>query len=161
MPELAAAPAEDGRPAWDADGSCRVDILQRIGLDVPEGPYETVAGLVADLLGRIPAPGDRAELPGWRLSVRQVGPLPGRAGPARPDRRPPARPASASVSLRGGGRPMSVLQLLFAVLLVLANGFFVGAEFALVSVRRSQIEHRCGTGTGPAGHCTAWRTCRR
>ncbi|WP_129310366.1 hemolysin family protein [Streptomyces sp. L2] len=73
MPELAAAPPEDGRPAWDVDGSCRVDILQRIGLDVPEGPYETVAGLVADRLGRIPAPGDRAELPGWRLSVRQVG----------------------------------------------------------------------------------------
>ncbi|WP_030738105.1 hemolysin family protein [Streptomyces sp. NRRL S-31] len=72
-PELAPAPPEDGRPAWDADGSCRVDVLRRIGLDVPEGPYETVAGLVADLLGRIPAPGDRAELPGWRLSVRQVG----------------------------------------------------------------------------------------
>jgi CBS domain containing-hemolysin-like protein len=71
-PELAVAPSEDGRPAWDADGSCRVDILRRIGLDVPEGPYETVAGLVADLLGRIPAPGDRAELPGWRLAVRQV-----------------------------------------------------------------------------------------
>ncbi|MFE4669625.1 hemolysin family protein [Streptomyces sp. NPDC056716] len=35
---------------------------------------------------------------------------------------------------------MSVLQLLFAGLLVLANGFFVGAEFALISVRRSQIE---------------------
>jgi CBS domain containing-hemolysin-like protein len=35
---------------------------------------------------------------------------------------------------------MSVLQLLLAALLVLANGFFVGAEFALVSVRRSQIE---------------------
>ncbi|MER5546598.1 hemolysin family protein [Streptomyces sp. NPDC002589] len=35
---------------------------------------------------------------------------------------------------------MSVLQLAFAALLVLANGFFVGAEFALVSVRRSQIE---------------------
>ncbi|MEU2158231.1 hemolysin family protein [Streptomyces sp. NPDC019396] len=35
---------------------------------------------------------------------------------------------------------MSLLQLMFAVLLVLANGFFVGAEFALVSVRRSQIE---------------------
>ncbi|MFF2368678.1 hemolysin family protein [Streptomyces sp. NPDC058122] len=73
QPELAAAPPEDGRPAWDADGSCRVDILRRIGLDVPEGPYETVAGLVADLLGRIPAPGDKAELPGWRLVVRQVG----------------------------------------------------------------------------------------
>lgn len=35
---------------------------------------------------------------------------------------------------------MSLLPLLFAVLLVIANGFFVGAEFALVSVRRSQIE---------------------
>jgi len=73
LPELVAAPSEDGRPVWDADGSCRVDVLQRIGLDVPEGPYETVAGLVADLLGRIPAPGDRAELPGWRLTVREVG----------------------------------------------------------------------------------------
>ncbi|MFD4243728.1 hemolysin family protein [Streptomyces sp. NPDC058525] len=72
-PELAAVPAEDGRPSWEADGSCRVQTLRRIGLEVPEGPYETVAGLVADLLGRIPAPGDRAELPGWRLSVRQVG----------------------------------------------------------------------------------------
>ncbi len=73
LPELAAAPPEDGHPVWDADGSCRVDVLQRRGLDVPEGPYETVAGLVAELLGRIPAPGDKAELPGWRLSVRQVG----------------------------------------------------------------------------------------
>ncbi|MET7285944.1 hemolysin family protein [Streptomyces sp. NPDC005573] len=35
---------------------------------------------------------------------------------------------------------MSVLQLFLAALLVLANGFFVAAEFALVSVRRSQIE---------------------
>ncbi|MEV5341852.1 hemolysin family protein [Streptomyces sp. NPDC052676] len=72
-PDLAPAPSEDGRPAWDVDGSCRVDTLLRIGLEVPEGPYETVAGLVADLLGRIPAVGDRAELPGWRLAVRQVG----------------------------------------------------------------------------------------
>ncbi|WP_328892835.1 hemolysin family protein [Streptomyces sp. NBC_00236] len=72
-PELAAAAPEDGRPAWDAEGSCRVLTLRRIGLDVPDGPYETVAGLVADLLGRIPAPGDRTELPGWRIAVRQVG----------------------------------------------------------------------------------------
>ncbi|MFJ5550742.1 hemolysin family protein [Streptomyces sp. NPDC093225] len=35
---------------------------------------------------------------------------------------------------------MNTLQLLFALLLVFANGFFVAAEFALVSVRRSQIE---------------------
>jgi CBS domain containing-hemolysin-like protein len=40
---------------------------------------------------------------------------------------------------------MSLAQLLFALLLVVANGFFVGAEFALVSVRRSQIEPLGGT----------------
>ncbi|MFI1971969.1 hypothetical protein BLA24_02340 [Streptomyces cinnamoneus] len=45
---------------------------------------------------------------------------------------------------------MSVLQLLFAVALVLANGFFVGAEFALVSVRRSQIEPKAAAGSGRA-----------
>ncbi|MCX5383622.1 hemolysin family protein [Streptomyces sp. NBC_00083] len=71
-PELAAVAPEDGRPAWEADGSCRVLHLGRIGLEAPEGPYETVAGLVADLLGRIPVPGDRVELPGWRIQVRQV-----------------------------------------------------------------------------------------
>jgi CBS domain containing-hemolysin-like protein len=37
---------------------------------------------------------------------------------------------------------VSALQLLLAALLVLGNGFFVGAEFALVSVRRSQITCR-------------------
>ncbi|MFD3451233.1 hemolysin family protein [Streptomyces sp. NPDC058691] len=72
LPELAQAPAEGGRPAWDADGGCRVDLLERIGLEAPEGPYETVAGLVADLLERIPEPGDTAVLPGWELRVREV-----------------------------------------------------------------------------------------
>jgi magnesium and cobalt exporter, CNNM family len=42
---------------------------------------------------------------------------------------------------------MSVLQLVFAALLVLGNGFFVGAEFALVSVRRSQIEPLAAEGS--------------
>ncbi|MEC4015503.1 hemolysin family protein [Streptomyces sp. H27-D2] len=42
---------------------------------------------------------------------------------------------------------MSLLQLLFAGVLVLCNGFFVGAEFALVSVRRSQIEPLAAQGS--------------
>ncbi|MCT2588512.1 hemolysin family protein [Streptomyces sp. N2-109] len=74
-PELAAVHDAEGRPAWDADGGCRVDTLRRIGLSAPEGPYETVAGLVAGLLGRIPAAGDTAPLPGpggWQLRVRTV-----------------------------------------------------------------------------------------
>ncbi|MFJ6215554.1 hemolysin family protein [Streptomyces sp. NPDC092296] len=35
---------------------------------------------------------------------------------------------------------MTALQILASVLLLLGNGFFVGAEFAVISVRRSQIE---------------------
>ncbi|WP_433887744.1 hemolysin family protein [Streptomyces sp. CA-111067] len=35
---------------------------------------------------------------------------------------------------------MTVLQLLIGLLTVVANAFFVGAEFAMISVRRSQIE---------------------
>ncbi|WFB11477.1 hemolysin family protein [Streptomyces sp. LX-29] len=72
-PDLTQLSGEDGRPVWEADGGCRVDALRTIGLEAPDGPYETVAGLVADLLARIPVPGDTAELPGWKLSVRQVG----------------------------------------------------------------------------------------
>lgn len=35
---------------------------------------------------------------------------------------------------------MTALQLAAALLLLLGNAFFVGAEFAVISVRRSQIE---------------------
>ncbi|MEW9518838.1 hemolysin family protein [Streptomyces tubercidicus] len=45
---------------------------------------------------------------------------------------------------------MTLVQLFFAVLLVLINGFFVGAEFALVSVRRSQIEPLATEGSSRA-----------
>ncbi|CAM5239873.1 hypothetical protein SCALM49S_07462 [Streptomyces californicus] len=146
-PELTATTGEDGRPAWDAEGSCRVHTLRRGGLDVPEGPYETVAGLVAGLLGRVPAPGDVAELPGLRISVRQVGHNRAERVRFTPDARPAARPGRRRPA---GGRAMSMLQLLLAALLVLANGFFVGAEFALVSVRRSQIEPLAAQGSGRA-----------
>jgi putative hemolysin len=55
---------------------------------MPEGPYATVAGLVLDLLGRVPeAPGDRVEVEGRTIEVLAVD---GRAitrvriGPAEP-----------------------------------------------------------------------------
>ncbi|UED87289.1 hemolysin family protein [Streptomyces profundus] len=54
---------------WEAGGSARVDQLAAIGLQVPEGPYETVAGLLATELARIPATGDTVEVAGWRLTV--------------------------------------------------------------------------------------------
>lgn len=41
---------------------------------------------------------------------------------------------------------MTVVQLLIGALTLLTNAFFVGAEFALISVRRSQIEPRAQAG---------------
>ncbi|MFM9493623.1 hemolysin family protein [Streptomyces galilaeus] len=73
VPDLVPAPrTEDGRAAWEADGSVRIDELVQVGLTAPEGPYETVAGLVATRLARIPAKGDALELDGWHLDVLDV-----------------------------------------------------------------------------------------
>ncbi|MEW2167573.1 hemolysin family protein [Streptomyces sp. NPDC007084] len=60
---------EDGRALYSADGSARTDQLARVGLRVPDGPYETLAGFVAAELGRIPAEGDTVDATGWRLDV--------------------------------------------------------------------------------------------
>ncbi|MGW1764275.1 hemolysin family protein [Streptomyces sp. NPDC002073] len=69
-PDLAPAGTDaDGRRLFSADGAARTDQLERIGLRVPDGPYETLAGLIATELGRIPAVGDTLELGGWRLDV--------------------------------------------------------------------------------------------
>ncbi|MFD9505748.1 hemolysin family protein [Streptomyces mirabilis] len=69
-PDLAPAGTdEEGRPLYSADGSARTDQLARVGLRVPEGPYETLAGFLATELGRIPAVGDAVEVAGWRLDV--------------------------------------------------------------------------------------------
>ncbi|MFG3309059.1 CNNM domain-containing protein [Streptomyces wuyuanensis] len=69
-PDLARAGDDaDGRALWSADGAARMDQLEVIGLRVPEGPYETLAGLIATRLGRIPAVGDTIEMSGWRLDV--------------------------------------------------------------------------------------------
>ncbi|MDX2599677.1 hemolysin family protein [Streptomyces caniscabiei] len=74
VPDLLPAPRTgDGRAVWEADGSVRIDELSRIGLTAPGGPYETVAGLVATRLARIPAKGDDLDLDdGWRLHVLDV-----------------------------------------------------------------------------------------
>ena len=69
-PDLAPAGADDdGRTLYSADGAARMDQLARVGLRAPEGPYETLAGLVANELGRIPEAGDVVEVAGWRIDV--------------------------------------------------------------------------------------------
>ncbi|MFG1807943.1 hemolysin family protein [Streptomyces sp. NPDC049040] len=83
----------DGRRIYEADGATRTeDQLRRIGLRVPDGPYETLAGLIAQRLGRIPVRGDSVRLAGWLIEVgdasghraarvRLVSPPAGRQGP--------------------------------------------------------------------------------
>ncbi|WP_049568949.1 hemolysin family protein [Streptomyces sp. SBT349] len=69
---LSAPPTGDGRPAWEADGGVRLDQLAGIGLSAPDGPYETLAGLLATRLERIPAQGDTVRVGDWELTVLDV-----------------------------------------------------------------------------------------
>ncbi|GHC33827.1 hemolysin family protein [Streptomyces cinnamoneus] len=74
LPDLAPAGTDaEGRKQYDADGAARTDQLEHIGLRAPDGPYETLAGLVATALGRIPVEGDAVEVAGWRIEVTDAG----------------------------------------------------------------------------------------
>jgi CBS domain containing-hemolysin-like protein len=51
----------------------RVDIEEveeRFGVEMPEGPYESVGGLVVNLLGRLAVPGDQVDVGGLRFLVQ-------------------------------------------------------------------------------------------
>ena len=48
------------------------EVLDATGFAMPEGAYETLAGLVLDRLGHIPVPGEIAVVDGWRLEVVAV-----------------------------------------------------------------------------------------
>ncbi|MGW3831708.1 hemolysin family protein [Streptomyces microflavus] len=72
-PDLAPAePLGDGRRVWEAEGSIRLDQLDRIGFPAPEGPYETLAGLLANQLARIPVRTDRVDIGGWQFDVLDI-----------------------------------------------------------------------------------------
>lgn len=64
-------PARTASGAWSVPGLLRPDELaSECGLVVPDdGPYETLAGLVMERLGRIPAVGDVVEVARVRLQV--------------------------------------------------------------------------------------------
>ncbi len=62
-----------GEVSWMISGLLRDDeIADATGFMMPEGDYETVAGLVLDRLGRIPDIGDEVALDGWRLTVMRM-----------------------------------------------------------------------------------------
>jgi CBS domain containing-hemolysin-like protein len=55
---------------WSVEAQTRVlDAAEALDLDLPEGDYETVGGLVIDRLGRIPRVGDSITVAGARIEV--------------------------------------------------------------------------------------------
>ncbi len=59
--------------SWIISGLLRADeVADAVGFVMPEGDYETVAGLVLQRLGRIPDTGDEVEVDGWRLTVMRM-----------------------------------------------------------------------------------------
>lgn len=45
------------------------EVLEATGFEMPEGEYETIAGFVLDVLGRIPDEGESLDHGGWHLAV--------------------------------------------------------------------------------------------
>jgi putative hemolysin len=57
----------------EVDGLLNLDdFTEATGLELPEGPYETVAGYVLSGLGRLPEVGDTIEVEGRRLTVLEL-----------------------------------------------------------------------------------------
>jgi len=58
---------------WSVSGLLRPDEVTAVtGLNIPEGDYETVSGLVHERLGRLPRRGDTVEIGSVRLVVERV-----------------------------------------------------------------------------------------
>jgi putative hemolysin len=57
----------------ELDGLLNLDDFEdETGIELPEGPYETVAGFLMARLGRIPAPGDAVDIGSYRITVLVV-----------------------------------------------------------------------------------------
>jgi putative hemolysin len=57
----------------EVDGLLNLDdFAEQTGLELPEGPYETVAGYLLAALGHLPADGESAEVSGRKLTVTQL-----------------------------------------------------------------------------------------
>ena len=62
-----------GEGAFQVDGGMRVDEAnEKLGLNLPEGEYETVAGFVLSVLGHIPRVGEHFRYDGLRVSILEM-----------------------------------------------------------------------------------------
>jgi putative hemolysin len=57
----------------EVDGLLNLDeFAEQTGIELPEGPYETVAGFMVASLGQLPAEGDHVDVNGHRLTVTEL-----------------------------------------------------------------------------------------
>tara|TARA_B100000749_G_scaffold28903_1_gene20341 strand:- start:55 stop:531 length:477 start_codon:yes stop_codon:yes gene_type:complete len=75
--EEGARPTEEyealGEGAFQVDGGMSVDeTKEELGIAVPEGEFETVAGFVLDVLGHIPSQGEQFEQDGINVEVTKM-----------------------------------------------------------------------------------------
>ena len=47
--------------------------LVDLDVDLPDGDYTTIAGLVLDAMSRFPDQGESVDIDGWRITVRSLG----------------------------------------------------------------------------------------
>ena len=69
--ELGIIVLSEGR--YCVPGTLRIDEIEsNLGIDLPEGEYETVAGFLMDRLGRIPEENDSVPEDGWTLRIASM-----------------------------------------------------------------------------------------
>jgi putative hemolysin len=103
----------------EVDGLLNLDdFAEQTGIELPEGPYETVAGYVLAALGELPTEGDSVKVPGHTITVIEMdgrriarlrvtptpGPRPG-PGPASAPSPPAPGPSVPGSSLPGPSLP--------------------------------------------------------
>jgi putative hemolysin len=58
---------------FSIDGGMRVEEAnEEMGLNIPEGDYETVAGFVLDLLGHIPKQGEQLKYKSFKMVITEM-----------------------------------------------------------------------------------------
>jgi putative hemolysin len=86
----------------EVDGLLNLDeFAEQTGIELPEGPYETVAGYVLSALGKVPSAGDSVKVPGYTITVTEMD---GRRI-ARLRVTPAPRPAAAAPGAATEGAP--------------------------------------------------------
>jgi magnesium and cobalt transporter len=58
---------------WLVDGQTNVDVVrERLGIDLPDGEYVTLGGLLFERFGHIPAEGEHVNVGGWDFRVVEM-----------------------------------------------------------------------------------------